>query len=113
VAGKAADGEGKAKVPADGHFTKDRSKESPFANICAKLKRLWPFLWPVGHPWLQFIVIFSLGLLAAGRVVNLLVPIYYKTVLDDLTDLAVGNGSLPVTDVSLYVFMRVLQVRHC
>jgi len=41
---------------------------------------LWPFMWPKGSLTLQLTVLICVGLLVAGRVANLFLPIYYKKI---------------------------------
>ena len=68
-------GSNHARQPSAGAHWKD---------LWAKVRKLIPFLWPKGT-YLQFLVFCCFGLLALGRVVNLLVPYSYKVLVDDLT----------------------------
>ncbi|XP_077870549.1 ATP-binding cassette sub-family B member 6-like [Saccoglossus kowalevskii] len=98
-----------------------------FAN---KTRLMWPFLWPKGHPMLQLFVILCFLILAANRGINVLVPIYYKEIVDQLTynpkdtleqTLGVDNTTAPPTqnpgmvltypwqDILIYVFLKFLQ----
>lgn len=57
-----------------------------WADTFKKVRKLIPFLWPNSRK-LQFLVIVCFILLILGRVVNLLVPMAYKVLVDDLTDI--------------------------
>lgn len=63
-----------------------RSQVSVWKNVLAKLKIMFPMVWPKGKPWLQFMVILCLGLLGLGRVVNVYVPVYYKKIVNSLIE---------------------------
>eukprot|EP00039_Didymoeca_costata_P007214 m.97438 g.97438 ORF g.97438 m.97438 type:complete len:865 (+) comp13595_c0_seq5:351-2945(+) len=85
---------------------------STFRDIGKKVKILWPCLWPVGKPLLQLRVIICIMALVATRVVNVLVPVFYKHVVDKLSP---QNGPLPdkipfpAKEIMLYVLLRFLQ----
>lgn len=51
---------------------------STWRNVWKKIKILSPFLWPKKDFTLQLKVIICIVLLIAGRIVNLLVPMYHK-----------------------------------
>lgn len=53
---------------------------STFRNAWKKMSVLAPFLWPKKDVLLQFRVLFCFLLLAAGRAINLYVPIYSKLI---------------------------------
>lgn len=61
------------------------SDSGPWNGLKKKIFLLWPFLWPKGNFPLQACVLFCIFLLISGRVVNLLVPIYYKKIVESLT----------------------------
>jgi ATP-binding cassette subfamily B (MDR/TAP) protein 6 len=66
-------------------FPSEKPKvETPFWFDWEKFKKLTPFLWP-NTTKLQVLVVACLALLAAGRVVNVLVPVQYKVVIDALS----------------------------
>ena len=69
----------------------------------------FPYLWPVGCPWLQFIVLVCFLLLVLGRVVNLLVPIAAGKVINALVSEGDRTPSIPWLQISLYLFSRLLQ----
>jgi ABC-type transport system involved in Fe-S cluster assembly fused permease/ATPase subunit len=70
---------------------------STWQGLLRKVRMLWPFIWPRGSFLLQLCVIICVGLLVAGRVVNLFTPIYYKKIVDSLTVKSV-NTSVTLTD---------------
>ena len=51
---------------------------STWRGLHKKLKIIGPMVWPKNNLWLQFCVVLCGGILVAGRVTNLYVPIYYK-----------------------------------
>ena len=81
---------------------------------------------PLGHPLLQLRVIACFLILVSGRVINVYVPIYYKTIINALTpsqtdstsqlDKAIGFTSqttgitFPLASILIYIFLRFLQV---
>ncbi|KAI9096206.1 P-loop containing nucleoside triphosphate hydrolase protein [Phlyctochytrium arcticum] len=77
----------------------------------AKLGKLMPFLWPKPLK-LQLLVVCCFVLLALGRVVNVLVPLQYKHVVEELTP---GTGDNPRKPyfcygaIILYTAFRFLQ----
>ncbi|TPX63341.1 hypothetical protein SpCBS45565_g06690 [Spizellomyces sp. 'palustris'] len=77
---RASDVESVQTAPA----TNTPASTSSWQETWKKVGRLMPFLWPKPLH-LQFLVIFCFVLLALGRVVNVLVPLQYKRVVDDLT----------------------------
>ena len=97
---------------------------SSWTKAWNKIKKLFPFLWPKGW-YLQSLVLACYLLLALGRVVNVMVPLAYKRIVDDLT-LSSSNGTfssflvdiysfstssdkhLPLAALSLYTFFRFL-----
>lgn len=66
---------------------------STFRNAWKKILVLAPFLWPKKDLPLQFRVLFCFLLLAAGRVINLYVPIYSK-LIGELKSLCYFKNSL-------------------
>ena len=107
-----------------GSFSRNSSKGSTFGNIYKKTKQIFPFVWPKGQLFLQIQIVICLVILAAGRVINLYVPLYYKIIIDALTpnsnltsqfDLSYGltdtstGVTFPVASVFIYVFLRFLQ----
>lgn len=111
---------------------------STFSGFSAKVKLLWPFLWPKGHFVLQVRIVLCIITLVGIRIVNVLVPLYYKRIIDKLStqvspDYVTTNGYLrnasaeeevtgdvdgtlgathtefPLTTIVVYVVLRFLQ----
>ncbi|XP_056882372.1 ATP-binding cassette sub-family B member 6 isoform X1 [Takifugu flavidus] len=81
--------------------------QSTWQGFRKKVLLLVPYMWPQGNILLQLLVIFCLGLLGAERAINVFVPIYYKNIVNDLT-----NGSSWQTlakTVCLYVLLKFMQ----
>lgn len=85
----------------------EEARRSPWRGVGAKVRLLLPFLWPRRSPRLQGLVLLCLLLLAAGRVVNLFVPMLNRAVVNSLA----GRGQLvfPWQDILLYVLLWCLQ----
>ncbi|XP_035688914.1 ATP-binding cassette sub-family B member 6, mitochondrial-like [Branchiostoma floridae] len=80
------------------------SQGSTFRGFIRKCKMLWPYMWPKGSLALQLRVVFCFLLLAAGRGINVLVPIYYKIIVNRLS-----KAEFPWDDILLYTFWKFLQ----
>lgn len=80
------------------------SEGSTWKNAWRKTRVLLPFLWPKKDFILQLKVVICIILLIAGRVVNLLVPIYHKYIVDDL---ALGIFCWEL--ILIYVAIKFLQ----
>ena len=72
-----------------------------------KFKLLTPFLFPKKSLLLQLLVVLSFMMLIAGRLVNLLVPVQYKKVIDTLTGGV--EGHFPWSEILLFILFRFLQ----
>ena len=107
-----------------GSFERKSSQGSAFGSLWKKTKLIFPYVWPKEHSLLQLVVIICFLILAAGRVINLYVPIYYKKIVNGLspqknmTDsldltygLTVGTSGItfPLASILIYVFLRFLQ----
>ncbi|XP_043280295.1 ATP-binding cassette sub-family B member 6 [Venturia canescens] len=79
---------------------------STWKNGWYKIKTLMPFLWPRKDIFLQFRVLFCFALLAAGRLINLYVPIYNKKIVDSVSDEPI---SFRWDFVLIYVAFKFLQ----
>lgn len=55
---------------------------STFSGFTSKVKLLWPYLWPRGHVGLQLRIVLCVAILVSIRVVNVLVPLWYKRIID-------------------------------
>ena len=103
-----------------------KSEGSTFSDIWKKFRMLLPFVWPKGNLFLQMLVLICFVILVAGRAVNLLVPIYYKKIVNALTPTSTpsqGNGtykwtsasndneniSFPLEFILIYILLRFLQ----
>uniref|UniRef100_T1JKF5 ATP-binding cassette sub-family B member 6 n=1 Tax=Strigamia maritima TaxID=126957 RepID=T1JKF5_STRMM len=61
------------------------SQGSAFRNVCSKVRRIMPMIWPKKSIGLQLVVLVCFGLLLVQRVVNPLTPLFYKHIIDSLT----------------------------
>lgn len=81
--------------------------ESTWQGFRKKVRLLVPYMWPRGNLLLQLLVLFCLGLLGIERAINVFVPIYYKNIVNELT-----NGSswnTVATTVCVYVLLKFFQ----
>ncbi|XP_014772784.1 ATP-binding cassette sub-family B member 6 [Octopus bimaculoides] len=89
----------------------NQSQTSTWQNLSKKLKLMFPLVWPKGQLVLQLLVLLCLGLLSLGRVVNIFVPIYYKNIVNSLSEDA--SDGKPLTFrwdfVLIYVILFMLQ----
>ncbi|KAI8822059.1 P-loop containing nucleoside triphosphate hydrolase protein [Fimicolochytrium jonesii] len=84
---------------------------SGWTETLRKVRKLMPFLWPKPLR-LQALVVLCFIFLALGRVVNVLVPLQYKRVVDALTPGGEGDNERPYFAwgaILLYTFFRFLQ----
>ncbi|KAL4222048.1 ATP-binding cassette sub- B member 6 [Mactra antiquata] len=58
---------------------------STWSNVWKKLKLMLPYVWPKGSLWRQAIVAGCIIILAAGRGINVFVPLYNKYIVNSLT----------------------------
>ena len=75
------------------------------------LKGLGPYLWPRDSVELRARVVLALALLAAGKLVNITVPLFYKAAVDALSGpgaAAAGMIAVPVGVILAYGLARVL-----
>uniref|UniRef100_H3BEA4 ATP-binding cassette sub-family B member 6 n=2 Tax=Latimeria chalumnae TaxID=7897 RepID=H3BEA4_LATCH len=85
----------------------NEQSQSTWKNFGKKVRLLVPYMWPAGNFLLQCLVLLCLCLLAAERVINVFVPIYYKKIVNALTD---GTSWRPLAlIVCMYVFLKFLQ----
>uniref|UniRef100_A0A3Q3SYT0 ATP-binding cassette sub-family B member 6 n=1 Tax=Mastacembelus armatus TaxID=205130 RepID=A0A3Q3SYT0_9TELE len=81
--------------------------QSTWQGFRKKVRLLVPYMWPRHNIFLQLLVLFCLGLLGVERVINVFVPIYYKNIVNELTD---GSSWHTVaTTVCIYVLLKFLQ----
>eukprot|EP00127_Corallochytrium_limacisporum_P006677 Clim_evm56s232 gene=Clim_evmTU56s232 len=100
-------------VSADGANGAGPSKpESPWKDFGAKMRRLMPYLWPRDKPLLQIYAFIAFMTLVGGRIVNVLVPIFYKKLIDDLTpgkDEDYHDLHFPTGTLIAFIVIRFLQ----
>ncbi|KAI3413803.1 hypothetical protein GPALN_011284 [Globodera pallida] len=65
--------------------TLKKDGQSSWANFVAKLLQIWPYVWPRKSIRLQLYVLICLFLLAIGRVINVMIPLYSKWIVDALS----------------------------
>ncbi|MBZ3880636.1 ATP-binding cassette sub-family B member 6, mitochondrial [Sciurus carolinensis] len=82
-------------------------QQSTWRDFGRKLRLLSGYLWPRGSPALQLVVLICLGLMGLDRALNVLVPIFYRDIVNLLTEKAPWS-SLAWT-VTTYVFLKFLQ----
>ncbi|XP_040842472.1 ATP-binding cassette sub-family B member 6, mitochondrial isoform X2 [Ochotona curzoniae] len=83
------------------------SQQSTWRDLGRKLRLLSGYLWPRGNLALQLVVFICLGLMGLDRALNVLVPIFYRDIVNLLTSKAPWS-SLTWT-VTTYVFLKFLQ----
>nr|XP_032813025.1 ATP-binding cassette sub-family B member 6, mitochondrial [Petromyzon marinus]XP_032813026.1 ATP-binding cassette sub-family B member 6, mitochondrial [Petromyzon marinus] len=80
---------------------------SAWTDFRKKVRLLVPYMWPRGSVRLQLAVLLCLVMLAGERVVNVFVPLYYKNIVNDLTQEA--PWSTVAWTVVTYVGLKFLQ----
>ena len=86
-----------------------------FGNQLGTLRRLMPYLWPVGRGELKFRVLVAVGLLIAAKLANITVPMILRGAVDALTPGAGLTGAtlvlaLPLVLLLAYGAARVLAI---
>ncbi|XP_061654801.1 ATP-binding cassette sub-family B member 6 isoform X1 [Phyllopteryx taeniolatus] len=81
--------------------------QSTWQGFTKKARLLLPYMWPRGSVWLQMLVLFCLGLLGVERAINVFVPIYYKNIVNELTD--GSSWHTLITTVCIYVLLKFMQ----
>ncbi|CAK6973178.1 ATP-binding cassette sub-family B member 6 [Scomber scombrus] len=88
-----------------------QQSSSPFPTAWKGLGKnvelLLPYVWPKGSSALQGLVLVCVGLLAAERLVNVLVPVYSKNIVNELS--AGGSWTSLVITVCIYTLLKFLQ----
>uniref|UniRef100_A0A5F4VZR3 ATP-binding cassette sub-family B member 6 n=1 Tax=Callithrix jacchus TaxID=9483 RepID=A0A5F4VZR3_CALJA len=90
-----------------GQQVRSTAQQSTWRDFGRKLRLLSGYLWPRGSPALQLVVLICLGLMGLERALNVLVPIFYRNIVNLLTEKAPWS-SLAWT-VTSYVFLKFLQ----
>ncbi|XP_077129278.1 ATP-binding cassette sub-family B member 6 [Ranitomeya variabilis] len=80
---------------------------STWQDFWKKIRLVVQYMWPRGNIMLQLVVLFCMGLMGLERVINVFVPIYYKNIVDELTDGSAWHA-LAFT-VCIYVLLKLLQ----
>ncbi|XP_057601583.1 ATP-binding cassette sub-family B member 6 isoform X1 [Hippopotamus amphibius kiboko] len=80
---------------------------STWRDLGRKLRLLSGYLWPRGSPALQCVVFICLGLMGLDRGLNVLVPIFYRDIVNLLTQKAPWSSL--IWTVIIYVFLKFLQ----
>ncbi|XP_069792130.1 ATP-binding cassette sub-family B member 6-like isoform X2 [Narcine bancroftii] len=88
-------------------LNQNNSSKSTWKDFHKKVQLLVPYMWPKGSILLQVFVLLCLLLLVAERVINVFVPIYYKNIVNELSE-GVPWKTLAMT-VCLYVLLKFLQ----
>src|SRR3984893_19577043 len=65
------------------------------------LTRLGPYLWPRDSVELRARVVLALALLAAGKLVNITVPLFYKAAVDALSGLGAAGAAMIAVPVGV------------
>jgi len=82
---------------------------STWSGFFSKIGRLLPYMWPKNSPLLQFRVLVCVLLLIVVRVTNVLVPMYYKKIVDRLADVEITPDTWPWQEVSIWMLLKFLQ----
>nr|XP_009674521.1 PREDICTED: ATP-binding cassette sub-family B member 6, mitochondrial [Struthio camelus australis] len=80
---------------------------STWKDFRRKLRLLVQYMWPRGNRLLQGLVLFCMALMGLERAINVFVPIYYKNIVNELTEGAPWH-TLAWT-VCIYVGLKFLQ----
>ncbi|XP_050756343.1 ATP-binding cassette sub-family B member 6 isoform X3 [Gymnogyps californianus] len=83
------------------------ARGSTWKDFRRKLRLLVPYMWPRGNHLLQGLVLFCMVLMGLERAINVFVPIYYKNIVNELTE-GTPWHTLAWT-VCIYVGLKFLQ----
>uniref|UniRef100_A0A8C5CLD6 ATP-binding cassette sub-family B member 6 n=1 Tax=Gadus morhua TaxID=8049 RepID=A0A8C5CLD6_GADMO len=85
----------------------EEENQSTWQGFRTKVRLLLPYMWPRGSVLLQGLVLLCLSLLGVERAINVFVPIYYKNIVNELSD---GSSWRKLaTTVCVYVMLKFLQ----
>ena len=90
----------------------ERPKKTPsrgWWEYVKGFKMLFPYLWPFKDRQLQLDVVFCIGLVILGRIVNVLVPIQTSIIINALAGEDGKGTRLPWTEILLLIVYRYLQ----
>jgi len=94
------------------HYANASKPPTTFSEFYSHFKKLIPFIWPAGDFYLQSCVVGSFCILVCGRLINILVPIMYKNLVDSLGGADANNPgtptSIPWFDISMFILVRFL-----
>ena len=113
--GRRSNGEASGNGEATGgEDERSASEGSTWRNFWRKIWRLLPFMWPRSSPLLQLQLFICLLLLVAMRVTNVFVPIFYKKIVDALSEAGILTGGYsavhwPWVQVLAWVGLKSLQ----
>lgn len=85
----------------------NNQNQSTWHGFWKKVRLLVPYMWPRGNILLQLLVLLCMGLMGLERAINVFVPIFYKKIVDQLTEGSPWH-TLALT-VCLYVLLKLLQ----
>lgn len=91
-------------VTVDESSPKKKDKQPGFRAFIQRIKILSPYLWPKSSASLQVVALICFILLMAGRVVNLMVPLYLGKLVS-----ALASGRKPWVYLSLFVGLKFMQ----
>ncbi|XP_023286616.1 ATP-binding cassette sub-family B member 6, mitochondrial-like [Seriola lalandi dorsalis] len=80
---------------------------SAWRGFGRKVTLLLPYVWPKGTTALQGVVLLCVGLLTAERLVNVLVPVYSKNIVNELS--TGGGWTSLIATVCVYTLLKFLQ----
>ncbi|XP_063144997.1 ATP-binding cassette sub-family B member 6 [Candoia aspera] len=84
-----------------------RRNTSTWKNIGQKVFLLIQYMWPKRNYPLQGMVIFCLMLMGLERAINVFVPIYYKHIVDELTERVTWH--IVLQTICIYAILKFLQ----
>ncbi|XP_054827258.1 ATP-binding cassette sub-family B member 6 [Eublepharis macularius] len=84
-----------------------RENRSTWKDFGRKIRLLSLYLWPKGNCPLQCLVVFCMTLMGMDRVINVFVPIYYKKIVNELTEGATWH--MLVQTVFIFSTLKFLQ----
>ncbi|XP_035533096.1 ATP-binding cassette sub-family B member 6, mitochondrial [Morone saxatilis] len=97
----------KVEIQHSSSSSSSSSLPSVWQGFGRKVRLLLPYVWPKGTVALQGLVLLCIGLLAAERLVNVLVPVYSKNIVNELS--AGGGWTSLTATVCIYTLLKFLQ----
>lgn len=99
-----SDAQGQTNPRLPGGPRPDITSSSTWSNFFVKVIKLFPFVWPKGSLMLQMFVLICIALLAAGRAINVLLPLLYRDAVNELS-----TGNLALKTICLYCLVCAAQ----